>query len=44
MRGELSYTNLPTYAHISGLGGEGFGTDGSDSDQFRAMVETGIQF
>lgn len=47
VRGELSYTNLPDYAHTSFFGspvGLGFGTTGAKDDQFRAMVETGISF
>jgi hypothetical protein len=43
VRGELSYTDLPTYAHVSFIG-KGFGTAGTDADQFRAMIETGVQF
>jgi hypothetical protein len=44
-RGELSYTDLPDYAHID-IGsteyGLGFGETGAKDGQFRAMFETGI--
>lgn len=45
IRGEASYTTLPDYTHFtigSTTFGLGFGTTGGKSDQFRALVETGI--
>jgi hypothetical protein len=42
-RGEVSYTDLPDYAHTPFIG-LGFGENGTSSDQFRAMFETGVVF
>jgi hypothetical protein len=43
IRGEASYTTVGDYFKFAGVGA-GFGKSGTKSDQFRALLETGIVF